>query len=124
MHAIIEKFFGWLPIGSVPEIDVNEFKSLLKRKTKEVQLLDVRTPAEWQKGHIKGSLNVPLSILRKQIPALPYEKEKQVVVICYSANRSIPAVRVLSRAGFTNVTQLAGGVRRWEENGFPLKKES
>ena len=54
---------------------------------------------------------------------LNFDKEKPVVAICLSAHRSIPAVRLLRRSGFQNVTQLAGGMIAWRRHSLPEQTE-
>ncbi len=120
--TFLADIFWWLPIGTVPEVDALELKRNLANAKKRPNLIDVRTVGEWQGGHIAKTLNVPLSILRSQVKALPFDKNQPVVVICRSATRSIPAVRVLQKAGFDHVTQLKGGMMNWESHRYPVKK--
>ena len=122
MAGIFSKLFGWLPLGPVAEISAEDMRTQLKKARREIQLVDVRTPEEFKRGHIKGSLNVPLSILKKQVAALPFDKDRQIIAICYSATRSIPALRILSDAGYKDAVQLQGGLRVWESKGYPVQK--
>ncbi len=122
MKDFLVGIFWWLPIGSVPEVLPLDLKRQLANPKKRPNLIDVRTVGEWEGGHIAKTLNVPLSIIRTQVNALPFEKDKPLVVICRSATRSIPAVRVLEKAGFKDVSQLQGGMISWENSRYPVKK--
>ena len=108
----------WLPFGRVPEITAPQLHAWLDDGPGP-QLLDVRTPAEWQSGHIEGARNVPLRELPRRLPTLGLETDRTVVAICLSVHRSVPAVRMLKRAGFVEAVQLGGGMRAWREHGLP-----
>ena len=94
----------------------------------EYLLLDVRCPSEFQVMHIEGSLNVPRGILEvaadygyeETEPDLVQAREKKIVVICRSGNRSILAAHTLSQMGFKDVTSLKTGLRGWNEYEQPL----
>jgi rhodanese-related sulfurtransferase len=99
----------WLPFGDVPGISPAALARALATGTPP-QLLDVRSPGEFAAGHLPGAVNVPITELAHGLQALPFDKQRPVVAICLSAHRSIPAVRLLSRAGFVDVRQLEGGM--------------
>jgi rhodanese-related sulfurtransferase len=122
MTDFMTKYFWWLPFGSVPELNAEELARVVnKRSRKPPQLLDVRTEQEWNQGHIKNTLNVPIGALKAQIKVLPFDKSQPVYAICRSAHRSIPAVRLLQLAGYKDVKQLEGGMTAWERRGFPVR---
>lgn len=122
MGSLLDDFFWWLPFGTVPEVSVEDLKREIARTRDRPQLLDVRTDHEWRQGAIKGAVLVPISILRSQMHLLPFDKSKPVVAICRSAHRSIPAVRLLLKAGYSDVRQLQGGMRAWEQRNYPTVK--
>lgn len=82
--------------------------------------LDVREPAEYAAGHIAGSTLIPLGQLANRIGKLP--KDRPIVAVCRSGNRSSVALSVLTRAGFTNVLNLRGGMLAWARSGLPVKR--
>lgn len=107
--------FDWLPFGSVPEIS----PEALNKQLKHVQIVDVRTPGEFQQGHIKGAVNLPINhFSEKAIDGLSLDRSKPIVTICLSAHRSIPATRRLRRLGY-DVKQLQGGMKAWWNGGYP-----
>ncbi|MBI5611195.1 MAG: rhodanese-like domain-containing protein [Deltaproteobacteria bacterium] len=74
-------------------------------------LLDVRTPGEFDRGHIPGARNVPVAELGKSAD-LQAEAQRPVVVYCHSGARSALAARQLRRLGRTHVYDF-GSVERW-----------
>ncbi len=111
----------WLPFGRVPEVTPEELARSLA-SDRPPQLLDVRTRREWLAGHIAGAVHVSVLDLPAHLPSLPLERARPVVAICLSAHRSIPAVRLLRDAGFTDVVQLAGGMQAWRRARLPETK--
>ena len=80
-------------------------------------LLDVREPSEWNEIHVPGATLIPLGQLASRLNEVP--KDKPVVVICRSGNRSAQARDLLLGSGFTSVTSVAGGVNDWKAKGLP-----
>lgn len=72
-------------------------------------LVDVRTPAEFAEGHVKGSTNIPLDQVSNQIAK--FKNKQNIVVFCRSGNRSGQAKSILEQNGFSNVTN--GGT--WQD---------
>ncbi|NDI98963.1 rhodanese-like domain-containing protein [Flavobacterium sp. LaA7.5] len=96
--------------NNVKKITANELDSALKDK---IQLVDVRTPAEFRQGHIKSAKNVDVSNadFEKRIQQL--DKNKPVYVYCRSGHRSKMAARKMEKAGFTMIYDLKGGINAW-----------
>lgn len=65
-------------------------------------LVDVRTPAEFAGGNVKGSTNIPLDKVPTQLAK--FKNKKHIIVFCRSGNRSGQAKSILEKNGFTNVT--------------------
>lgn len=78
---------------------------------KPPQVVDVRTNAEWNAGHIDGALHVVLDDLSKNLAQVP--RDRELVVVCKSGYRSSIAMSLLQAAGFERVTDLAGGMDAW-----------
>lgn len=111
--------FWWWPFGRVPGVAALDLYTSLQNAASAPLLLDVRTHAEWQAGHVAGAINVPITELSDILPTLGLSLSRPVVAICHSAHRSIPAVRLLQAHGFANVQQLNGGMRAWWKAGLP-----
>lgn len=80
-------------------------------------ILDVRQPEEWADYHVPGSTLIPLGELSARVNEVP--RDKEVVVICRSGNRSATGRDVLRAAGFDQVTSLRGGLTKWKAEGLP-----
>lgn len=74
-------------------------------------ILDVRTPAEVEKGMIPGAMHIPLDNLRERLGEVP--RDRKIVVHCGVGLRSYIACRILKAAGFTGVYNLSGGWRTY-----------
>jgi rhodanese-related sulfurtransferase len=98
-----------IPPRGVRMITTAELKKELGKK--DVQYVDVRTPAEFRANHIRGFKNIPLHELPKRANEL--SKEKEVIVICQSGMRSTKASRLLKKLGFEHVTNVKGGMNAW-----------
>lgn len=97
MIGIIKK---WLGLG--PGVD---FKKLLKEGA---QIIDVRTKAEFQQGHIKGAVNIPLNNLSNHYARM--KKDAPVITCCASGMRSAQAKTILTANGFTRVYNGGGWI--------------
>lgn len=83
-------------------------------------VLDVRQHNEWVEGHIPGSIHLMGGDLPDRLAELP--RDRPILTICRTANRSAIAAGVLLRAGFTDVTWVDSGVPSWRRAGFPIEK--
>ena len=86
-----------------------------------VQLVDVREASEYDDalGHIAGTRLIPLGELPQRCQEL--DAGAAVVTVCRSGTRSAQACVLLSRAGFSQVANLAGGMLRWRDQGLPVQ---
>lgn len=85
-------------------------------------VVDVRATSEWRSGHIAGSLHVPLGRLVAQLEDKPHSQP--VVLVCESGSRSAIGASLLTAAGFTDVTNLTGGIAAWRREGMPLEADT
>lgn len=101
--------------NSLPgEISVTE---ALAKRDAGAFILDVREPDEWNQFHVPDSTLIPLGELASHINELP--KDKEIVVVCRSGNRSAKGRDILLNAGFSQVTSMAGGLTQWKAAGYP-----
>ncbi|ACD65796.1 Rhodanese domain protein [Sulfurihydrogenibium sp. YO3AOP1] len=103
------------------DLNAKQFYEMIQ-KEKDVIILDVRTPQEYQEGHISNAINIPVQILGQQLDKLKNFKDKKILVYCRSGHRSAIASQILDRAGFKNVYNLKGGLLEWKASGLPLVK--
>ncbi|MBI5565808.1 MAG: rhodanese-like domain-containing protein [Chloroflexi bacterium] len=80
-------------------------------------ILDVREPEEWNEYHIPGATLISLGELEARVKDVP--RDKEVVVVCRSGNRSQAGRDILTNAGFTQVTSMAGGLKDWAAANLP-----
>ena len=106
-----------LPISQLWQLSVADLKEKLELKDCK-HLLDVRTPAEWAMGGIKGAEHLPLTELLKGAPDIP--KDEEIVVTCGMGYRGNIAASFLQGEGFEHVHSLAGGMKAWVNAGFPV----
>lgn len=92
-------------------------------------LVDVREPYEYEKGHVPESLLIPRGLLEgaadpntpHRIEALYSAREKPVAVMCATGGRAAMSVQRLQDMGFTNVVNIAGGIKSWEGEDLPVE---
>ena len=107
------------PINSTNTMSVLELKSKLEKG--EVLLLDVREPNEWkEEGIMEGAKCIHFADLPDKMASLP--KDKPIAVTCSVGNRASTAASILEKAGFTNVSNVLGGMTAWTNLGYPIKK--
>jgi len=80
-------------------------------------LLDVREPDEWAVAHIAGATLIPLGELEKRVAEVP--RDRDIVVVCRSGNRSKHGRDVLLAAGYPRVASMTGGLMAWKAEGRP-----
>lgn len=87
------------------------------KRTAGAFILDVRQPDEWRDFHVPGSTLIPLEQLEARVNEVP--RDRDIVVVCRSGNRSATGRDILTKAGFTRATSLAGGLTQWKSAGYP-----
>jgi rhodanese-related sulfurtransferase len=87
-------------------------------------LIDVRTPAEFEAGHIPGAVNVPLDELKGSLDQLcaVLDDHHDVVLVCRSGTRAGQAQEALQAAGLTSPAVLSGGIVDWEKTGGAVNR--
>jgi len=89
---------------------------------KNAFVLDVREENEFNTGHVLNSKLIPLGKLRERIGELERYRERPIVAVCRSGQRSTAACVLLGKQGFSQVYNLAGGVLAWQKANLPLEK--
>lgn len=112
--SLFKRIFG----GPVATMHVLELQKKLANGNRPF-LLDVRQPEEFQLAHIAGATLIPLGELDRRLAEVPQGRE--VVCICASGHRSVPAVRKLAAAGFT-ASSLKNGMIAWQMAKLPVKR--
>ena len=102
---------------------VSPAQATLLINREDAMVLDVREPAEYAGGHIPKALPIPLGQLSKRLDELQRFKDKPIVVVCRSGNRSANACGILKKNEFPQVLNLSGGMSAWEQAGLPVTKK-
>ncbi|PIF31271.1 thioredoxin [Flavobacterium sp. 9] len=103
--------------NSFKEIAPKDFAEKIKT-TENPQILDVRTPEEFESEHIDNAANINWNSEDFAEKAASYDKSKPVFVYCLSGGRSKKAAAKLNELGFTNVYELEGGIMKWNAEGL------
>ena len=95
----------------------------LAQEGKSIDLIDVRTPAEFQEVHVTFARNVPLDRLdAASVAAGRNGSGDPLYVICKSGNRAKQACDKIHAAGYTNVVNVEGGTQAWDQAGLPVAR--
>jgi len=108
--------------GGVENLTPAQATLLMNRE--DALVLDVRETGEWASGHITGARHITLGQLEKRMSELEKFKDKPIIIICASGNRSSSACSQLKKSGFAKVFSLAGGIASWRESSLPLTTKS
>ncbi len=104
---------------TVPAVDVVFLKAA--REAGQVPVLvDVRTPEEYQGGHVPGAVLMPLADFAQTVDQLAPYKGQEIYVICRSGARSARACGILADRGYKGVN-IEGGTMAWVAQGWPVE---
>ena len=103
---------------ALPSLGAVELSEKLKNGERPF-VLDVRQPEEYRRGHIAGAKLIPLNELGRRMKELP--REREIVCVCASGNRSSSATRMLTGAGYKAVN-MKGGMSAWQRANLAVKK--
>ena len=106
---------------AIRNVDAKEFQQLAEAG--KGQVVDVRTPGEYQQGHIKGAVLIDFNSPDFQSKLESLDKNKPVYVYCRSGHRSGMAVKIMADKGFKTIYNLQHGVIEWNQGGLPLVKD-
>ncbi len=87
-------------------------------------VVDVRAQEEFDRGHIVDAVNIPVSqITANNLSQIEKHKDVPTIVVCESGMRAPAAASALSKAGFTRVFVLRGGLASWRGENLPVTKK-
>ena len=107
-------------MGTLPTITASELSELNRRQT--VELIDVRSPIEFQEVRAEAARNVPLDALdpHKLIESRGKPDDRPLYVLCKSGARGAKAQKKFADAGYANVVNVEGGTDAWVAAGLPV----
>ncbi len=102
---------------NIPSVTAEQVNQALDTKA-NVIFVDVRTPAEYKRGHLEKSVLLPVDNIAEKAESIFADKTKTLYVYCLSGSRSIYATKVLRQLGYTNVFNMNGGLLQWRGKGY------
>lgn len=108
------------PNDGVRRVTIPELQEALAKG--EAVVVDVRGHVEYQLGHIKGSVSVPLGLIAEQLKDLPRDKLIVTYCACTHEQLSIRGVQEMKKLGIENAAALVGGWDAWVAAGLPTEK--
>jgi len=109
-----------LELDIVPQISVAELKQLIETRP-DLQLIDVRRPAEYDSGHAPRATSAPLAKLGDLLPRLNLKPNAQTAVICAGGYRSSAGTSILQQLGFKHLLNVTGGTKAWIDAGYEVE---
>lgn len=85
-------------------------------------LIDTLSRESFEEIHISGAINCPAGEMNKWAEENLDKRDRKIVVYCagYTCRASAMAADILEKAGFTNVMRYEGGIKEWDEAGYPI----
>jgi len=108
-------------VERVAQMPADELKARLDEHA-DLQIIDVRRPAEYAGGHVPGATNAQLADLEKSVER--FDPARPTAVICASGYRSSAATSLLERHGFEELYNVVGGTNGWVKIGYPVESSS
>lgn len=116
---------------TISEVSVPELAQSLDQG-KDIVLIDIREPAEFEQGHLPGAVNIPRGVLEFQVAAHPAlaceltapelaQRDREICLYCRSGGRSALGALSLEQMGFRRVSSLAGGYLDWQAHDLPTQ---
>lgn len=104
----------------IHECTVSELKQKLDTK-ENIQFIDCREQAEWDEASIPGATLLPLSEFEAKYESVLTDKNASIYVHCRSGKRSMNACMFLLSKGYSNLTNVEGGIMSWINAGYTTK---
>jgi len=108
--------------GEIKIVSPEEMETLLELD--DVQLVDVRTPEEYEDGYIVNSQNIDYKSPTFDEDINQLDKNKPVLLYCRTGRKSAKCAEKLKEAGFIKIYDLEGGISKWKHEGLELKTKS
>lgn len=92
-----------------------------KMNSADTVIVDVRTRADYLKGHIEDAINIPMEKFEEKSSSLDQYKDRPIVIVCQTGNVSTSACKTLIKAEFEQVFHMSGGMQSWEDINLPIQ---
>ena len=124
IYGYVEGVADWEKTGGklskTEVITVDQLENILK--TNHTQIVDLRGESEYKTGHIKGTENIFIGSLEKDLDKI--RRDQQVVIHCQAGDRSSIGYSLLYKHGFKNIKNYSGGISEWVNKGNPVVTEN
>jgi rhodanese-related sulfurtransferase len=110
-------FFRSLMGGGVPAVTVQQAAEMQGSEDVGALIVDVREPNEYTQLRARGAVLLPLGRLNGRVKDLP--RDRELLMMCRTGARSQNATQFLQAQGFSNVTNVSGGIVAWHAAGLP-----
>jgi rhodanese-related sulfurtransferase len=108
------------PPAPLPTIDVREAERRRREASPRPLVVDVREPNEFAAVRLDDVVLLPMSSFAERFEELP--RDRPLLLMCAAGSRSAAATAHLLRNGYSDVTNVAGGITDWERAGLPVRK--
>jgi len=106
--------------ASYREVTSREAADLIKNEGPLI--LDVRTPNEYTRGHLRDSVLIPVQELQNRYKELGNHKDREILIYCATGNRSTVASKILIDSGFKHIVKMRGGIYDWSKKNYPVTR--
>ncbi len=124
IYGYVPDVMVWMDLGNKLEksnvISMEELKEI--QKINHTQIVDLRGASEYKTAHIKGTENVFIGTLEKNLDKI--KKDQAVVIHCQSGDRAAIGYSLLAKHGFKNIKNYSGGMDEWVNTGNPIVSEN
>jgi len=106
--------------ASYREVTSREAADLINKE--EPVVLDVRTPHEYNRGHLHNSVLIPVQELQRRSKELGDHKDREILIYCATGNRSTVASKILIDSGFKHIVNMRRGIYDWHKKNYPVTR--
>jgi len=107
--------------AAVKSVSAADVKAAIDKNEKAI-FLDVRTPEEYESGHLPGAINISNQILKSKISAVIPDKNTKIYVYCEEISRSPLATKTLNDLGYKNAVLMDAKLEDWIKAGYPMER--
>ena len=107
--------------SSIKEVSTHDATLMINKE--DAVVLDIRAQKEFKAGHILGARQIkPEALREKNFNTLENSKDKPIIVVCAMGNQARGTANAMSKAGFSKVSVLKGGMNAWQSASLPISK--
>ena len=119
--AIVLAITQFRQMAAAPKSVTSQMLTNMVNREKGV-VIDIRPQAEFNKGHIHGAINIPLSKVKDSLKDLEKYKNTPIIMVCANGISVIGACNILKKSGMEQIFKLTGGMNSWVGDNLPVVK--